>query len=246
LENNNTYRQITIKDNSIVICLVLTAVLIVAGLILSKTVVLGEAGSLYADSIQPQAFRFKIDTPSIQKRESVTAATGLKPEAEKPAGLSGPLSPAPEAVKTAPATPVVQKEKTAVEVLKKAGDHPQMDSPQPPKVSEHTAAATEAFLRTLRGGRHPQYASIVFECFGPIEYDAPRREGEEIRLKIRNIMTRLRPYRKYRTFDSWVKLDETDSGLDVSIGVPPGLYKISDFLMEDPPRLIINLYDKGF
>jgi len=246
LEKNNTSRHIIIKDNSIAICLVLTAVLIVAGLILSKTAVLGEAGSLYADSIQPQVFRFKIDTQSAQKRGSVTAEAGLKPEVPKPAAFSGPISPAPEAGKAAPEIPIVQKEKTPAVVLAKAGDHHQMDTPQPTKVSEHTAAATDTILRTMRGGRHPQFASIVFECSGPVDYDSPRLEGEEIRFKIRNIMTGLRPYRKYRTFDSWVRLNRTDTDLDVSIGVLPGQYKVSDFLMEDPPRLVINIYDKGF
>ena len=244
LKKNNSHRQIIIKDNSIVICLILTALLIAAGLILAKTAVLGEAVGLYADSIQPQVFRFKIDTQSAQKTESVSAAAGVKPEGQKPAALSRPLSPAPEAVKAAPATSIVQKEKTAAAVLPKAGDQPTIDSQPPPKVPEQPAAATATSLRTMRGGRHPQYASIVFEFSGAIDYETPRIQGEEIRLKIKNIRTRLRPYRKYRTFDSWVKLDKTGSDLDVSIGVLPGLVKFSDFLMKDPHRLVINLYDK--
>lgn len=244
MEKNNTSRQIIIKDNSIVICLVLTAVLITAGLILAKTAVLGEAGSLYADSIQPQVFRFKVSMSSAQKMESgLVAAADIKPEAQKPEAFSGPVSPEPEPAKAAPAAPIAPKEKTAAAVLPKAVDRSKTESQPPPKVTEHSVAASETFLRTMRGGRHPRYASIVFEFSGPISYDAPRRVGGEIRLKIRNIMSGLRPYRKYRTFDSWVRLDKTENDLDVSMGVLPGFVKFSDFLMEDPPRLVINLYD---
>ncbi|MDF1590739.1 MAG: hypothetical protein P1P89_04415 [Desulfobacterales bacterium] len=244
MEKNNTSRQIIIKDNSIVICLVMTAVLIAAGLILAKTAVMGDAGSLYADSIQPQMFRFKVETQSAHKVESVTAAADIKPPAQAPEKLSPQVSTKPEPVKAAPAAPMTPKEETAVVVLPKANDPSKTESQPPPQISEPSTAATKPFLRTMRGGRHPQYASIVFEYSGPIDYSSPRIAGEEIRFNIMNITTRLRPYRKYRTFDSWVKLDKTDSGLDVSIGVLPGQYKISDFLMEDPPRLVINLYDK--
>ena len=242
MKKNNSSRQIIIKDNSIAVCLVLTAGLIAAVLILAKTAVMGEAGRLYADSIQPHVFRFKVDTQSAEKVEGVTAAADIKPAGQAPATLSPQASAKPEPVKAAPMTP---KEETATVVLPKANDPSKTDSQPPPQISEPTAAATKPFLRTIRGGRHPQYASIVFEFSGSIDYSRPGLQGEEIRLKIKNMDTGLRPYRKYRTFDSWVKLDRTDSGLDVAIGVLPGLYKISDFLMEDPPRLVINLYDKG-
>jgi len=243
LKKYDSSRQIVITDNSIVICLVLTAVLIAAGLILARTAVIGEAGSLYANSIQPYVIRFKIDSPSAQKLESGPAAAEEKPDGQQSAALS-PLSPEPEAVNVAPAPPIAAKEEPAAARLPKGDDPAKPDSQPPSNVSEPGAVATDIFLMTIRGRRHRQYASIMFECSGPIDYSRPRIEGAEIRFKIRNIKTRLRSYRKYRTFDSWVRLDETDSDLEVSIGVLPNLVKFSDLLLEDPPRLIINLYDE--
>ncbi|MEW6670485.1 MAG: hypothetical protein AB1427_02205 [Thermodesulfobacteriota bacterium] len=244
MKKNHSPRQIIIKDNSIVICLSLTVLLITAGLVLAKAPVLGEAGVLYADSIQPRVFRFKIDTKPVQQSKSVPAADVDKPEVKKPAALSGPISPAPKADKTPRTKPAASTEKTETKALPKAGDPPKTESQTPPKTAERTAAS-ENILKTLRGGRHPQYASIVFECAGPIVYDKPQVQGDVIRFTLKKMETRLRPYRKYKTFDSWVRLDKADGGLDVSIGVLPGFKKFSDFLMEDPPRMVINMYDKG-
>jgi len=241
---NNSSDPIIINDNSIVVCLALTALLIAAGLILARTAVLGEAGSLYAGSIQPQAFRLIIDTQPAQKKESVSAAAGLKPEAPKPAALSAPLSPAPEAGKAAPAMPIVPKEKTAAAVLAKAGDQPPIDLQPRSEAPVQTTVFPENVLTTMRGGRHPAFASIVFQASAKIDYDRPRIRECAIRFKLKNTTSRLNSFRKYKTFDSWARLEKTGEDIDVEIGLLPGLIRFSSFLMEEPPRLVINLYDK--
>jgi hypothetical protein len=241
---NNSSDPIIITDNSIVICLALTALLIAAGLILARTAILGEAGSLYADSIQPQAFRLIIDTQPAPKRESVLAAAGLKAEAPKPAALSGPLLPAPEAGKATSEIPIVPKEKTAAAALAKAGDSSQTDSQPLPEAPVQTTVLPGNILTTMRGGRHPAFASIVFQASTKIDYDRPRIQECSIRFKLKNTTSRLNSFRRYKTFDSWARLEKTGEDIDVEIGLLPGLIRFSSFLMEDPHRLVINLYDK--
>jgi hypothetical protein len=241
---NDTSRQIIIEDNSIVICLILTALLVVAVLILAKTVVLGEAGSLYADSIQLPGFRFKIDTQSMQKRGSVSAATGMKAEAQKSAALSRPVQPAPETVKAGPVTSIVQEEKPAAVVLPKADDPSQIDSRPPIKAPVQTTVSPENVLTTIRGGRQPAFAFIVFQASDKIDYDRPRIQECNIKFRFKNMTTRLNSFRKYKTFDSWVRLEKTGGDIHVDIGLLPGLIRFSAFSMENPPRLVICLYDK--
>lgn len=240
---NHLNRPVVIEDHSIIVCLALNAFLVAAGLILAQTAVVGDVGGHFSSSNQPQMFRSEISTQPASEDESVSAAAGVKPEAQKPMILK-PVKPLPEAVKVAPAAPNVPKEKTATMVLSKTGDQSKMDSQPLSRTPERAAAATETVLRTMRGGRHPRYASIVFECSGPIDYDKPRILGDAINFKLKKIVTPLRPYRKYKTFDSWARLETIDADIAVDIGLLPGFIRFSAFLMKDPDRLVINQYDK--
>jgi hypothetical protein len=64
-------------------------------------------------------------------------------------------------------------------------------------------------------------------------------------LVLQNVSTRLPPFRRYKTFDSWVKLETVGEGLAVRIGLPDGYVNAHAFLMEDPHRLVVNIYDKA-
>jgi len=99
-------------------------------------------------------------------------------------------------------------------------------------------------LKTIRGRRHNDYASIVFQFLHKFQFQNPVIEDDEIRVKIQNISTKLRPFRKYMTFDSWVRLDKSGNDLDIRIGIPENFIFMSPFLLESPPRLVIKLYDK--
>ncbi|MEA2038608.1 MAG: outer membrane beta-barrel protein [Thermodesulfobacteriota bacterium] len=99
-------------------------------------------------------------------------------------------------------------------------------------------------LETIRGGRHELYGSIVFQFSGKVHSIRPVIKGNEICFQLTNVATDLRPFRKYRTFDSWVRLDKAGHDLDVRVGLPQNFVQLRSFLMENPDRLVINLYDR--
>ncbi len=103
----------------------------------------------------------------------------------------------------------------------------------------------EIVLKTIRGGRHKDYASIVFQFSEGIVFEEPFVKGDELHLLLPNVSTALPPFRRYKTFDSWVKLETVGEGLAVRIGLPDGYVNAHAFLMEDPHRLVVNIYDKA-
>ena len=102
----------------------------------------------------------------------------------------------------------------------------------------------QARLETIRGGRHEKYCSIVFQFSHEVRFGGPRIRGNKMLLKLRDVATELRPFRKYKTFDSWVKLKKAGHDLDVQVGLSPNFAKPHVFLMENPHRLVIKLYLK--
>ncbi len=100
-------------------------------------------------------------------------------------------------------------------------------------------------LETIRGGRHQDYASIVFQSSDKIRFDGPVIDGNEIHFNLWDVSTQLPPFRKYKTFDSWVKLETSGEGLAVRIGLPEDYSEVRSFLMEAPYRLVVNIYDKA-
>lgn len=100
-------------------------------------------------------------------------------------------------------------------------------------------------LETIRGGRHQEYVSIVFQFSKSIAFEGPVTEGDALHLLLRNVSTNLTPFRKYNTFDSWVKLEKAGADLAVRIGLPGGFVTARAFPMKDPHRLVVNIYDKA-
>lgn len=99
-------------------------------------------------------------------------------------------------------------------------------------------------LRTMRTGLHDLYTSIVFEFSDKIIFENPKIQDKEIHFRLKNTTTKLRPFRKYKTFDSWVRLEKSGDDLNIQIGIPENFVKYQTLLLESPPRLVIKLYDK--
>jgi len=101
-------------------------------------------------------------------------------------------------------------------------------------------------LETIRGGRHKGYASIVFQFSNKVRFDRPVVTGDEMHFVLKNVTSGLSSFRKYKTFDSWVRLKPAGKDLAVGIGLPRDYPNARSFLMENPHRLVINLYEKAF
>ena len=99
-------------------------------------------------------------------------------------------------------------------------------------------------LETLRGGLHQDYASVVFEFDSEVQYELPVMLEKEIFIRLKNVTTEVTPFRHYKAFDSWVSVQPTGSDMEVRIGFPKIFDNIKHFRMENPPRLVVNLYKK--
>ena len=116
-------------------------------------------------------------------------------------------------------------------------------SQEPPLQEPHRKP--DVILQTIRGGRHQDYVSIVFQFSERTLFDETKVNDNELHFVLRNVSTGLSPFRRYQTFDSWVKLKAVEEGLAVCIGLPKNYVSMRTLLMEDPYRLVVNIYDKG-
>lgn len=103
-------------------------------------------------------------------------------------------------------------------------------------------AENKILLETIRGGRHKGYVSIVFQLSKKANFSDPQVTAKEIRFQLHNVTTKLTPFRKYRTFDSWVRLEGSGENLKVYIGVPNHFSYLKTLLLEKPDRLVVNLF----
>jgi len=110
--------------------------------------------------------------------------------------------------------------------------------------SGEVVSASPVFLETIRGGRHPNYASIVFQFSGRALAEAPVVRKNAVFFRLNHVETDLVRFRQYKSFDSWVMLEQAGTDLNVQVGLPENFMKMSHFLMENPDRLVINLYEK--
>jgi type II secretory pathway component GspD/PulD (secretin) len=106
------------------------------------------------------------------------------------------------------------------------------------------SSASPIILETIRGGRHPGYASIVFQFDDRAFLETPVVRENEVVFKLKNVETGLVPFRQYKSFDSWVMLEKAGTDLNVRIGLPENFSRMAHFLMENPDRLVINLHEK--
>ena len=113
-----------------------------------------------------------------------------------------------------------------------------------PYSAEGRVGGTKTLLETIRGGRHAGYASIVFQLSKKADFSGPEIGAKDIRLKLQNVTTNLAPFRKYTTFDSWVRLERNGNDLNVIIGIPSRFSHLKTSLLEKPDRLVVNLFFK--
>jgi len=103
-------------------------------------------------------------------------------------------------------------------------------------------AENKILLETIRGGRHTGYASIVFQLSKKADFSGLQVGPKEIRLKLQNVRTNLAPFRKYRTFDSWVRLEKSGEDLNVTMGIPSRFSYLKTLVLKKPDRLVVNLF----
>lgn len=103
-------------------------------------------------------------------------------------------------------------------------------------------AENKILLETIRRGRHKGYVSIVFQLSKKADFSDPQVTAKEIRLQLHNVTTKLTPFRKYTTFDSWVRLELTGEDLNVTIGIPNRFSYLKTLVLENPDRLVVNLF----
>ncbi len=97
-------------------------------------------------------------------------------------------------------------------------------------------------LTTIRGGRHETFASIVFQFTHPPHYSPPIISGNTLHFKLFQVTTALKHERRYRSFESFVRLNPVGEEVGVTVGIPKDMRKVSAFVMKDPDRLVVNLH----
>ncbi|MBU0698721.1 MAG: hypothetical protein KKE59_04765 [Proteobacteria bacterium] len=97
-------------------------------------------------------------------------------------------------------------------------------------------------LETIRGAIHGNFFRIVFQFTEKVLYEKPVMHSNEVAIRLKKVTTELAPFRKYKTFDAWVKLDKNGNDLNVSIGFPENFLKLDCFELKNPFRLVINIF----
>ncbi|MDZ7697298.1 MAG: outer membrane beta-barrel protein [Deltaproteobacteria bacterium] len=117
---------------------------------------------------------------------------------------------------------------------------------QPLQVRPHAAKnliePSGAVLKTIRGGHHKHYDSIVFQFSDRVSLDEPVIKDGELHLKLKKVSTTLSAFRQYKTFNSWVRLKNGQNSLTVRIGLPGSYSKVNTFQLQKPHRLVVNMY----
>lgn len=109
---------------------------------------------------------------------------------------------------------------------------------------DESTAADPVVLETIRGGYHTRYSSIVFEFDRRAVVEKPVVGEKEIFFVLRNVTTTLASFRGYKTFDSWVVLEDSGNDLNVRIGLPVNFKRHTYSQIENPPRLVVKLYEE--
>lgn len=97
-------------------------------------------------------------------------------------------------------------------------------------------------LETLRSGLHEQHTSVVLEFNLAFGFNKPQRMGDEIRFTLNNVQTRLGPYREYPLSKSWVRLKPVSDGIEVGVGLLRPFEAYQVYTLENPDRLVVNLF----
>ncbi|MCP3954457.1 MAG: AAA family ATPase [Desulfobacterales bacterium] len=112
----------------------------------------------------------------------------------------------------------------------------------PPAMGSPERDLQGVVLETIRGARHPNFFRIVFQFNEKFHHDELKIAKGWALIHFKGVTTDLRPTRKYKTFDSWVKLDPAGSSLYARIGLPENFKRIKYVLMQNPQRLIVDIF----
>jgi len=99
-------------------------------------------------------------------------------------------------------------------------------------------------LETIRGAVYKNFFRIVFQFTGKISYKKPVVNAHEAGIRLSKVTTRLKPFRRYKTFDAWARLDKNGNDLNVRIGLPQNFLKLDCFELKNPHRLVVNIFTK--
>lgn len=111
-------------------------------------------------------------------------------------------------------------------------------------LSNKVCSAPPVVLETVQGGRQADHASVVFQFGGKALCETPMIQENELVFTLKNVTTDVAPFRQYKSFDSWVMLEQAGTDLNVRIGLPENFLRMTHFIMENPDRLVINVYEK--
>jgi len=103
-----------------------------------------------------------------------------------------------------------------------------------------------AKLIDLDGTRYARSAAIIFTFSGPFEFSSPTiAEARTIRLNLPQITSDLKEYRRYNSFDGWLKLEPAAEGLVATMALPEGLAYFEWQRLTEPERLMIRFLPRS-
>lgn len=102
------------------------------------------------------------------------------------------------------------------------------------------AAVFPVDLVTLRAGRHDGDIHIVLEFDGPFVHSRPKVTDGTLRLRLFGAATTVPVYRRYRSFDGWLRVAPEGADLMVTIGLPDGCGPPRLAHLETPPRILLR------
>lgn len=109
-------------------------------------------------------------------------------------------------------------------------------------LTTRVSAATLPKLKKIRGWHNDDFSSIVLQFSRKIQHDDPIIKDNNVLVRIKDVQTKLKPYRKYESLGSWVRLEKEDRDLDVTIGLPRDFKELDSYHLKRPYRLVIRLY----
>jgi type II secretory pathway component GspD/PulD (secretin) len=112
------------------------------------------------------------------------------------------------------------------------------------KAGAEAAKKPAQWLKTVRGGQHGDYSSVVFEFDSRFFFQQPVVKGKEVHIVFQNTGTAVVPFRRYKSFDSWLRLVKDGNNLRAQIGIPTKFPYVSNSLMKEPERLVIRFGQK--
>lgn len=95
-------------------------------------------------------------------------------------------------------------------------------------------------LVNLRGNRYARSAAVTMTFSGPFDFTSPRMKDDSLSFWLPGIETSLKPFRRYTSFEGWLRLTPEGGGLRVTLARPAGYAGSSWHRLVGPPRLLVR------